>query len=72
MMIKWKEIAKFACGAEAFHALIHAVLCFSGTTITVFGITATPTWNIVGAVVNGIVSLLLGIYAWGPFGRQST
>jgi hypothetical protein len=26
----------------------------------------------VGAVVNGIVSLLHGIYAWGPFGRQST
>jgi hypothetical protein len=65
------EIAKFACGAEAFHAFVHATLGLSGTTLTVFGITATPTWHIVGVIVNAVVSLLLGIYAWGSNGRRS-
>ncbi len=59
-----REIAKFASGAEAFHAFIHAVLWLSGTTLTLFGITATPTWNIVGVIVNAAISLGLGMYAW--------
>ena len=66
-----KEVAKFACGAEAFHAVIHGYFFFSGTPFTVFGITAPPTWNILGVLVNTVVSILLGIYAWGPFGRRS-
>lgn len=65
-MNRKKEIAKFACGAEAFHAFVHAVLLFSGATLTVFGITATPSWNIVGVIVNGGIALVLGIYAWRP------
>ena len=60
-----KEIAKFFCGVEAFHALVHAVLWLSGTTLTVFGITATPTWSIVGVIVNALIAFALGIYAWG-------
>jgi len=67
----WREVAKFACGAEAFHAFFHTVLWLTGTTLTVFGITATPTWNVVGAIVNVAISLGLGIYAWGPYGRRS-
>jgi hypothetical protein len=42
MMTRWKEIAKFACGAEAFHAFGHTLFWLSGTTFTLFGITATP------------------------------
>ena len=63
-MNRAKEIAKFACGAEAFHAFIHGYLWLSGTNLDVFGIRQTPVWNALGAVINGLVSLALGIYAW--------
>ena len=64
MINRKREIAKFVCGAEAFHAFVHAYLWLSGTTLMVFGITATSIWNIVGVVVNAIVSVALGIYGW--------
>lgn len=70
-MDKRKEIAKFACGAEAAHAVFHAVLLLSGTPLTVLGITVSPAWNVVGILVNGLVSAILGVYAWGPLGRRS-
>lgn len=63
-MSRLKELAKFASGAEAFHALGHAMYWLSGTTVTMFGITAAPNWNVVGLTVNAIVSIVLGIYAW--------
>jgi len=71
-MSRLKEIAKFACGAEAFHAFVHAYFWFSDTTLTVFGITQTPTLNLAGAIVNAIIAIALGVYAWGRYGRQST
>ena len=64
-MTRKKEIAKFFCGFEAFHTLFHAYLWFSGTTLMVLGITATPTLNMAGVIVNGALSMILGIYAWG-------
>ena len=66
-----KEIAKFASGAEAFHAFIHLYFWLSGTTLIVFGIAPTPTWHVVGAIANLVFSLLLGIYAWGPYRYRS-
>lgn len=63
-MSRLKEVAKFACGAEAFHAFLHVALWFSGTTLVVFGFKETPVVHLVGAVVNGVISLLLGLYAW--------
>jgi hypothetical protein len=65
-----KEIAKFASGAEAFHAAMHALLWFSGATFSVFGTMVTPTLNFVGAVVNAVVAIALGAYAWGSIGRS--
>lgn len=62
--MKWKEVAKFACGAEAFHAFIHACLWFSGINLTLFGFTQTPTWNVVSVILHAAISLALGIYAW--------
>lgn len=59
-----REIAKFACGAEAFHAFGHALLGFSGTTITVLGITPGPKWHTAGVIVNAAIAILLGVYAW--------
>ena len=56
-----KEIAKFACGFEAFHALIHAYHWLSGTVITFRGFEFGPVWNIVEVIVNG--ALWLGTYA---------
>jgi hypothetical protein len=70
-MSRWKEIAKFACGAEAFHALMHTAFWLSGTTFMLFGITATSTMNAVGALVNAVIALALGIYAWGSIRRRS-
>lgn len=65
-----KEVAKFATGFETFHALFHTYLWLSGTTITLFGITATPTWSMASTVMNGIIALALGFYAWR--GRTKT
>jgi hypothetical protein len=45
---------------------------FSETTLTVFGIVQTPTWQMWGAVVNGTIAVVLGVYAWQPYGRRST
>ena len=59
-----KEIAKFLCGAETFHAVTHAYLWFSGTQLTVMGITTTPTLNAVSVLVNAGIAFALGIYAW--------
>lgn len=61
-----KEVAKFACGAEAFHAFVHTVFWLSGTTVSVLGITETPTLHAWGAIVNAAISVALGFYAWRP------
>lgn len=71
-MNRKKEIAKFFCGVEAFHAFVHAYLWSSGTMLTVFGITATPTWSIVAAIGNAVASVILGIYAWKLSQRRFT
>lgn len=71
-MSRLGEFAKFACGAEAFHAFVHAALWLSGTTLFVFGIKETPTLHVLGAIVNGLASVALGIYGWRPFGPRST
>lgn len=68
-MSRPKEIAKFFCGFEAFHTVFHAYLWLSGTAFTAFGVTATPTWNVAGVVVNGAIALVLGLYAWRPASR---
>lgn len=60
-----KEIAKFFCGAEAFHAILHTYFWFSGKTIKAFGLRETPSMHQVGAVGNAIAAVALGIYAWG-------
>ena len=61
-----KEIAKFVCGAETFHAFTHTYFWLSGTTLTVFGIAETPTVSMAGAIINALIALVLGIYAWRP------
>jgi hypothetical protein len=58
-MTRLKEVAKFACGAEAFHAFVHAYFWSSGTTLTVCGTTETSTVNIAGAIVNAVISMFL-------------
>ena len=67
-----KEISKFASGAEAFHAFIHAYFRLSGTTVHAFGLfDQTPTFHVWGAIANAIISCLLGFYAWGaPWRRR--
>jgi hypothetical protein len=69
-MSRLGEVAKFVCGAEAFHAFVHAYLWFSGTNLTVFGFAQTPTWNIASAILHAAISLALGVYAWGRYGHR--
>lgn len=71
--MNWKkEIAKFFCGVEAFHAVAHAVLALSGTTITIFGIAFKPAWHFGSLVINLLITLALASYAWGIFGRRAS
>lgn len=70
-MNRLREIAKFASGAEAFHAFVHAYFWCSETTLTVFGVVQTPAWQMWGAIVNGIIAVVLGVYAWWPSGRRT-
>lgn len=66
-----KEMAKFFSGVLALHAVVHAVLLFSGTPpITVLGIERTATVNAIAAVVSVLLSILLGWYAWGGQSRK--
>ena len=72
MMNRKKEIAKFVCGAEAFHAFVHTYFWLSGTTLHIFGwLIETPTVHMWSAIVNACVSLGLCIYAWWPYKCQS-
>lgn len=64
--MKWKEVAKFGSGAEAFHALVHLYFWLGDVAFPVFGIQVGSRWNAIGVVVNGIVSVALGLYAWRP------
>ena len=61
-----KEFAKFLCGGETFHAVTHAYLLFSGTQLTVLGITTTPTLNLVSVLISIAIAVALGLYAWRP------
>lgn len=63
-MTRSKEVAKFFCGFETFHALVHGYLWVSGTGLTVFGIDMTANWNLAGLVLNATVALALGGWAW--------
>lgn len=65
-MSRLKEVAKFACGFETAHAAAHAVLLWTGTTLTVFGVTAGPTWQALSLGINGLIAAALGVYAWRP------
>jgi hypothetical protein len=60
-----KEIAKFLCGAETFHALAHAYCWQTGITLNFLGFTATPQFSMYAAGIDAIIALALGFYAWG-------
>jgi hypothetical protein len=63
-MNRRKEVAKFACGFEAFHALAHAYFWMAGVPFMAFGIIVTPTWSVISVGVHAAASISLGVYAW--------
>lgn len=63
-MQRRKEIAKFLSGAEAFHAFTHGMLGWHGVDLTAFGFTQTLPWHVGGFVINALIAILLGVYAW--------
>ena len=64
-----REVAKFVCGFEAFHAVFHGYLWLTGGALTIFGITLTPSMSMLVAILHGVISIILGTYAWWPRGR---
>jgi hypothetical protein len=63
-MSRKREIAKFACGAQTFHALTHAMFWAMGKPVTIAGIRMTPEANGLAAIVNAATAIGLGLYAW--------
>jgi len=64
-MVNFKEIAKFFSGVTAWESVAHAYFLLSGSpTITILGVTLTPTVNIIQVIVPAIASVLLAYYAW--------
>lgn len=61
-MFSRKNLAKLACGAQAFHALWHTHAYFAGA----FAIPGSPSWEVAGALLNGSAALWLGLYGWSP------
>lgn len=59
-----REIAKFFCGFEAFHALFHAYLWRSGSTFSAFGVSASASWNACAFAVHVLVAAALGWFGW--------
>lgn len=59
-----KELAKFLCGWESFHGVMHAYLYATGTEFTAFGLQLSPGLNAAGALVGAAISMALGIYGW--------
>lgn len=70
-MSRLKEIAKFACGAETFHAFVHGYFWLTGATVKLFGIVETPSLHMWGAIANAAIAVVLGVYAWGRRGHPS-
>lgn len=72
MSIHSREAAKFLCGVEAFHALMHAVFWYRRTTLHIGPIEETPEWHKSAAIGNALVALALGAYGWsGPNGGRA-
>ena len=63
-MTRAREIAKFFCGFETFHTLVHGYLWGSGTDLTVMGIHVSAGWNLISAVLNAAIAAALGVWAW--------
>ena len=63
-MTRSREIAKFFCGFETFHALVHGYLWGSETALTVMGIQMGAAWNLFGLFLNAAIAVALGTWAW--------
>jgi hypothetical protein len=58
-----KDLIIFFAGVEAFHTLSHLMIAVSGTLpIQFFFITWTQPLNIIGIIVNGLVTI--GLLWW--------
>lgn len=63
-MTRSREIAKFFCGFETFHAIVHGYLWGSGTVLTVMGVQTNAAWNLIGLSLNAAIAVALGLWAW--------
>ena len=62
-MCTTREIVIFLAGAEAFHTLSHVMIGFSGTLpINFFFITWNQQLNLVGIIINGLITA--GLLWW--------
>jgi hypothetical protein len=63
-MRRWRELAKFAAGVTVWEAVVHGSLLLTGQSVELFGITLTPTVNLVQTVVPGLLAAGLVYWAW--------
>jgi len=63
-MSRWREVAKFAAGVTAWEAVVHGSLFLNEQTVELFGITLTPTLNLVQTIVPGLLAVGLAYWAW--------
>ncbi|OGB84689.1 hypothetical protein A3F66_00030 [candidate division TM6 bacterium RIFCSPHIGHO2_12_FULL_32_22] len=64
-MFSKRDVVVFFAGAEAFHALSHVMLSFSGILpISMFGITLTPHFNLVMIIINAVITAGLILLAY--------
>lgn len=62
-MCSKRDVIIFFAGVEAFHTLSHLLISFTDTLpIKVFSITWTQQLNVLGIVINGIITL--GLFYW--------
>ncbi|MGQ3051928.1 MAG: hypothetical protein ACT6S0_09100 [Roseateles sp.] len=61
-MQRMKELAKFASGFEAFHALANAYFWTTNASFPLFGVVTTLAMHLTNALVNAAIAVALGVY----------
>lgn len=64
MTPKYREMAKFFCGFETFHALFHGYLLATNTTFIFLSFEISAPLNAVAAIVSATIATCLCLYAW--------
>lgn len=65
-----REIAKFFCGFEAFHAIANGYYWVTGMSLPFMGISFSGAWMVAGFFVHSAIAIVLGLYGWRTMGPR--